>query len=344
MNDLHVSANSDSYLEQESHSPSAQKVLVAVPTLNEADHIADCLASLFADPWMSKVRVVVADGGSKDETRNIVRGLQKRYPSLQLIENPKRLQSAAINAVADECATDETEILVRCDAHAVYPEGYVRAIATSLEARPDAASVVTPMDARGSECFQSAAAWVVDTPLGSGGSAHRGGQRSAWVDHGHHAGFRLDWFRRIGGYDESFSHNEDAEFDFRLAQAGGRIWLDAEVRMDYRMRSTPQALARQYWNYGQGRARTLYKHRMRPRLRQIIPVLNLIFQTLAVLLIPFFPIAALLPASYVFALAAVSVFGVLRLHSLCGIWAGAALFIMHMAWGAGFVVRFFRHL
>ena len=31
---------------------------------------------------------------------------------------------------------------------------------------------------------------------------------------------RIAAFRGVGGYDESFSHNEDAELDYRLRQAG----------------------------------------------------------------------------------------------------------------------------
>ncbi|MEL6388276.1 MAG: glycosyltransferase family 2 protein, partial [Pseudomonadota bacterium] len=239
-------------------------------------------------------------------------------------------------------AADTARVLVRCDAHATYPVGYVRAVARELLARPEAASLVTPMDARGQGCFSSAAAWVVDTPLGSGGSAHRGGTRSGWVDHGHHAGFRLDWYNKIRGYDESFSHNEDAEFDHRLGLAGGQVWLDAGIRLDYRMRRGPRALARQYWNYGQGRARTVRKHRLRPRLRQLIPVVNLLAQALALLLAPLFPVTLLLPAAYLAVLALVSLVGAVRLGSVCGLWAGSALLIMHMAWGAGFLRQSLR--
>ncbi|EYD70362.1 glycosyltransferase family 2 protein [Limimaricola hongkongensis] len=314
--------------------PDPETVLVAVPTLNEADHVDDCLASLFSDPWMRDVALVVADGGSTDATVSIVTRLGRRWPTLRLIDNPGRLQSAAINAVA-RLATPRTRFLVRCDAHATYPPGYVRAVVAALAARPDAVALATPMDATGATCFQRAAAWVVDTRLGSGGSAHRGGQRSMWVDHGHHAGFRIDAFRGVGGYDESFSHNEDAELDHRLGLSGGKIWLDAGIRVGYRMRPTPRALLRQYWNYGRGRARTLRKHRLRPRFRQVLPAANLAALALCVALAPVAPAFLALPALYLALLVAVSVTAMLRLGSACGIWAGLALALIHNGWGAG---------
>ena len=187
--------------------------------------------------------------------------------------------------------------------------------------------------------FQRAAAWVADARIGSGGAAHRGGRASGYVDHGHHAGFRLDWFRRVGGYDASFSHNEDAELDHRIALAGGRVWLDAGIRVAYSVRPTLAALARQYWTYGRGRARTVRKHRMRPRLRQMLPPLLVAALLLGLPLAPATPLALLPAAAYAAAVAMVSLVALVRMRSFCGLWAGPAMAAMHLAWGAGFLVE-----
>lgn len=320
--------------------PRPDEVLVAVPALNEATHIEACLDSLIGnDPFMAGVRVVVADGGSNDATLAIVQRLATRYPNLSGIDNPGRLQSAAVNGVVAAVVDPVHRYLVRCDAHAVYPPGYVRAVVESLAGRPEAASVATAMDATGTGCLARASAWIVDTPLGSGGSAHRGGHRSGWVDHAHHAGFRLDWFRRVGGYDPDFSHNEDAELDHRLGLAGGRVWLDAGIRLDYRMRETLRGLFVQYWRYGRGRARNLLKHGVRPRLRQMLPVVLVLVLAAGLLLGPFWPPALVVVVGYLAAVTAVSVAGMLALKSLCGLWAGPAMAAMHLAWGAGVLAQ-----
>ncbi|MEM8848701.1 MAG: glycosyltransferase family 2 protein [Pseudomonadota bacterium] len=313
-------------------------VLLVVPTLNEAAHIEACLTSLWRDDsFAQSVRIAVTDGGSTDGTRDIVRALARTHPNLILVDNPAQLQSAGVNAAVAAVATPGHQFLVRCDAHAIYPDGYVRRVAEAMAARPEAASVVGVMDAQGATCFARAAAWVVDTPLGSGGSAHRGGARSGWVDHGHHAGFRLDWFKRIGGYDGNFSHNEDAEYDHRLARAGGHVWLEAGLRTDYRMRPTARGLLRQYWKYGRGRARTVLKHRMRPRPRQVIPAANLVALIAALALATVWPWALIVPGAYLAMLTSVSVVAAARMGRLCGLWAGVALAIMHNGWGAGFL-------
>lgn len=313
-------------------------IVVAIPTLNEVDHIEACLASLLTgDARLDEIEFVVADGGSTDGTREVLESLSARYRNVRWIDNPGRLQSAAVNAVA--AAAPAKSILVRCDAHSIYPPGYVTRVADAL-LRKDVASLVVPMDAVGKGCFQKANAWIVDTPLGSGGSAHRGGAESKFVDHGHHAGFDLALFREIGGYDESFSHNEDAEYDTRVAKAGGRIFLDADIRLKYLPRGTAASLARQYFNYGKGRARTITKHKVRPRPRQLFPVINLCGLAGSIAIAPVFPLALAYPALYGLALAGASAGLALKHRSACGLLAGPAAAIMHVSWAAGFLRQY----
>ncbi|MEM9670236.1 MAG: glycosyltransferase family 2 protein [Pseudomonadota bacterium] len=313
-------------------------VLVAIPTLNEADHIEKCIRSLITDDdRIQKAKFVVADGGSTDATCETVRELQTEFANLHLIANPKKLQSAAINQVARDQREAQHTCLIRCDAHADYPKGFVMAIADSL-AEKQSASVVVCMDAVGkTNCFQKANAWVVDTPLGSGGAAHRGGAKSGYVDHGHHAGFNLSWFDTVAGYDERFSHNEDAELDQRLTAAGGKIWLNADVRLDYFPRDKITSLARQYYSYGRGRAKTIAKHKARLKLRQLAPIVILIACVAGLLLSPVYPWALLAPIGYGLLLTAASLWGCASMNSPCGVLAGPAAGTMHIAWATGFI-------
>lgn len=309
-------------------------VVAVIPTLNEAAHIEACVRSLTAgDERLAAIELVVADGGSTDGTQAIVERLRAEFPNLRLVDNPKRLQSAAVNLAARQ-AGEGRSILVRCDAHAVYPAGYVMQVADALAQR-GVASLVVPMDAAGTTCFQKANAWIVDTPLGSGGSAHRGGKTSGFVDHGHHAGFDRKVFLETGGYDETFTHNEDAEYDTRLRKAGGRIFMDAGIRLTYLPRDTVAGLARQYFNYGKGRARTLMKHGETPRLRQLIPPATLVACVLGLLVAPFSLWGLALPGGYLAALGLASAAVMVKRRSLCGLLAGVASATMHMSWSLG---------
>src|SRR6218665_3580787 len=165
-----------------------QSILVVIPALNEV-HAIESVVDALAQDWPAgcSVRMVVADGGSTDGTVPCVRRLVASRPWLSLLPNPQRIQSAAVNLAA-RVAGQDADVLVRCDAHADYPPGYVRQLVETLT-RTGADAVVVPMDSGGSNCVQRAVAWVSDTPLGSGGSAHRGGRRSGVIHHGHHPPF-----------------------------------------------------------------------------------------------------------------------------------------------------------
>ena len=119
--------------------------------------------------------------------------------------------------------------------------------------------------AAGARGFQRAVAAAQNSRLGNGGAPHRTAPRSGPVAHGHHAAFDRAFFDRLGGYDAHFSHNEDAEFDYRALRAGGRIWMCAEARVEYYPRDRPMALLHQYIRNGRGRARTLLLHRPAPQ-------------------------------------------------------------------------------
>jgi succinoglycan biosynthesis protein ExoA len=313
-----------------------RSVLVVIPTLNEAAHIEGVLDTL-ARGWNTRheVRVVVADGGSTDGTVELVNQLAESRPWLSLLPNPQRIQSAAVNLVARKLGAN-TDVLVRCDAHADYPDGFVRDLVATLE-RVQADAVVVPMDSHGRNCVQRAVAWVSDTPLGSGGSAHRGGRRSGFIDHGHHAAFRMESFRRAGGYDETFTHNEDAELDCRQRALGSRIYLDADIRIGYSPRGSLRGLWRQYFGYGKGRARTVRKHPGSMRLRQLAVPVFVGANCLSLLLAYWLPWLLILPAAYLTILLVASVAVACQKRSLCGLWSGPAAAVMHVAWAGGFL-------
>jgi len=320
---------------------SSTAVLVVIPTLNEADHIENVFTELVTGlPSGLDVRFVVCDGGSTDGTPDIVQRIASRDSRVVLLHNEKRLQSAAVNHAVRTFGAG-CDVMIRCDAHSVYPHGYIADLVRSL-AQSEADSVVVPMDSIGDTCLRRAVAWVSDTPVGSGGSAHRGGVKSGFVDHGHHAAFRMSTFMRTGGYDESFSHNEDAEFDCRQRALGARIYLDSSIRIGYFPRDTFWGLWRQYRSYGRGRSRTVRKHPESLRLRQFAVPVNFVFMLAGLVLLPLTPWFALWSAFYLAALGAASVGIAVKRRSICGLLAGPAAFVMHSAWALGFLGGFIR--
>ena len=314
-------------------------VIVLIPTLNEASHIGAVLHALFDnDSWADRSMIVVADGGSTDTTCDIVRSIAADHSNLRLLHNPGRTQAAAMNMLLTP-EFDGADIAVRCDAHAIYPPGFVADTVAALSAH-NVASVVVTMDAvagHNAGCFRRGLALVADSRLGAGRSPHRGGAASGYVDHGHHAAFRLNAFRALGGYDRSFVANEDAEYDRRLINAGHRIWLASDIRIGYIPRDTPRGLWRQYYRYGQGRAATCLKHRIRPKLRQMIPFAHVLLMIASLAILPFTLLGFVWPLAYSMLLLGAAASLTWRHRIVCGLVAAPALAIMHAAWGLGFM-------
>jgi len=191
------------------------------------------------------------------------------------------------------------------------------------------------METVGFGIFQKATAFAQNSKLGNGGSKHREGAKGHWTDHGHHALMRVNAFDTVGGYDETFSHNEDAELDYRLKKAGFGIWMTDKTRMIYYPRSSVKTLFRQYLGYGRGRAKNILKHGNLPKLRQMLPLAVVpvfIGAFLAVLnwiaVIPF-SLWAIACVGYGFWMA-------VGQRNPYGPLAAFSAMVMHFAWSAGF--------
>jgi succinoglycan biosynthesis protein ExoA len=308
------------------------QIVIVIPCLNEESHIAPVLDTIAAEAEALDAIVIVMDGGSRDRTTEIVEGIAARNARVRLENNGQRTQSAAVNRAAAMAAG--SLFLLRIDAHCAYPPDYCRTLVAEAEAS-GASSIVVSLLTEGTACFQRAVAAAQNTRLGNGGSPHRRAGKGAFVPHGHHALFRTRDFLALGGYDESFTHNEDAEFDHRLTSAEHRIWLTGATTVTYFPRSTPLGLFRQYRNYGRGRARTFRKHGIKPSLRQLIPAA----------IAPIVVLAALSPLSVLLALPAIGwcllclTYGMMigwAKRDACASLSGVAAMIMHLAWSIGF--------
>lgn len=311
----------------------SDKALIVVPCLNEGAHIESLLTELCRDTADLDRLIAIVDGGSSDGTLSIAAELAAREQCLRVVSNPKRIQSAAVNLAVNAFGAGH-RWLVRLDAHARYPQGYVRKLIAEAH-RTDAASVVVAMRSEGGEGFQRAVALVQNSLLGAGGAPHRRSGKEGFADHGHHALFDLSRFVAVGGYDEGLSHNEDAEFDIRLGRAGGRIWLTRAVEVVYFPRATVRSLFRQYLSYGRGRAATLLRHRKIPRLRQVLPAC-VAPACAGLLCTPWLAVAGLPALCWSAVCVLLGARLGLRFGTRCAVSVAIAAMTIHMAWSIGF--------
>ena len=313
------------------------RVIVIVPCLNEVAHMDNIIAQFTPVVQDLDARLVIVDGGSTDGTREIVRNAAQINPRIAFLHNPRRLQSAAVNRAVQYFGDSGIDYLIRIDAHADYPPDYCRVLVEEAVAT-GADSVVVAVATTGKSLFQKAVACAQNSKLGNGGSKHRQGAAGHWIDHGHHALMRVVAFSDVGGYDETFSHNEDAELDFRLTSAGYRIWMTDRTVMTYYPRSSVVSLFRQYLGYGRGRARNVLKHGIIPKLRQLIPLA--VVPVIAGASLAFLSWAAFVPAGvWMVACFGYGVWMAIGQRNPLGPLAAFAAMVMHVGWSMGFWIQ-----
>src|SRR5262249_45791673 len=150
--------------------------------------------------------------------------------------------------------------------------------------------------------------------------------------------FRRKIFERVGGYDSNAVTNEDAELNQRILASGGKIYLSRKIVVQYFPRDSFRGLAKQYFKYGRGRARTLLKHRTFPTPRPAIPFAMVLGGATLLLTPPLHPVAPFAFGVY----GAATAIEALRLslrHGLALAPAVAAIFpVLHVSHGVGFGV------
>jgi len=316
-------------------------VTIAMPCFNEEHYIEACVASVQAQDYPAdRIEILVADGRSTDRTREVLADLAAADARIRLIDNPERLQAAGMNRIIAEARGD---LIVRMDVHCEYAPSYVRSCVEVMQ-RTGADNVGGAQRARARSRFQKALCAALDSPLGVGGAAYRSPDKEGYVDTVFLGAFRRAVFEQVGIYDPCAITNEDAELNQRLLASGGRIYLSPDIEVYYYPRDSFRALARQYFKYGQGRARTLLKHRTLPTVRPLVPFLLVVGG--GILLVTS-PVQPLTPAAFA-AYAAVCALEAVRVGRKAG-WSAVPIVwgifpTLHVAHGLGFARGLLRYL
>jgi glycosyltransferase involved in cell wall biosynthesis len=255
-------------------SVSRPTVSVVLPTLDEREHITDCLESLLSQDYDDILEIIVVDGGSTDGTRELAAARRVR-----VVDNPRVSAAAAMN---EGIAAARGDVICRADAHTLYETDYVRRCVEVLR-DTGAANVGGRMRPVGTTSFGRAVAAVTTSRFGVGPGRFHYAEERAEVDTVYLGCWLRSTLEKVGGYDEDNLQwaAEDQELNLRLRDAGGVIVLDPEIRSWYFPRSSARALARQYRNYGLAKASTLRKHGRFPSWRPLAPAV-LVGATVAV--------------------------------------------------------------
>jgi succinoglycan biosynthesis protein ExoA len=321
----------------------APRVSVITPCRDEQATIEPLLAALAAQTYpLDAFEVIIADGRSTDGTLAAIERFRRRCPALhvRVIDNPQRTIPAGLNRALAAAAGD---VIVRMDAHAAPHPEYIARCVAALECGVGAnVGGVWQIRPGADTLMARAIAAAAAHPLAVGDARYRYARNPGPVDTVPFGAFRRELVARVGPFDETLLANEDYEFNVRVRQAGGTIWLDPAIRAEYVARPTLGALARQYWRYGYWKQRMLRRYPATLRWRQAGPPAFVASLGALLLASPFARPARVLLAALLFCytvvLGAVSAVSTARRgEPLLAPFMLLAIGTMHLAWGAGFL-------
>jgi succinoglycan biosynthesis protein ExoA len=318
-------------------------VSIIVPCYNEQATIRFLLDAILAQTYPREhMEVVLADGLSQDQTRAIAAVFQQENPDLPLhvVDNRQRSIPSGLNLAIREA---RGEVIIRLDAHSVpIPEYVERCVGALADRRGANVGGVWEIRPGGTGWVPESIALAAAHPLGVGDALYRLAPAPGSVDTVPFGAFRRELIDEIGGFDETLLSNEDYEFNARVRRAGGRVWLDPQIRSIYFARASLLSLAKQYWRYGFWKLRMLLRYPDTLRWRQALPPL-FVLSLLGLAILSYWKTGARMALAaelliYVAVLAAAGLVAAVRGRKpLLAVGLAAAIATMHLAWGSGFL-------
>ena len=192
------------------------------------------------------------------------------------------------------------------------------------------------MAAVGESLFERSVARAMRSPFGVGTSRFHTGGVAGSVDTVYLGAFRKEALLAVGGFDERFTRAQDWELNFRLRAAGGLVYFDPRLVVTYRPRSTINALARQYFEYGRWRRVVSRQHEGTINYRYLAPPFTVFVTALSLILGVLISNIFFLPSLVyaLFILVASIMIGKTISEIVC---LPLILLTMHISWGSGFL-------
>ena len=317
-------------------------VTIAVPCFNEERYIETFLEDVFEQDYpAASIEVLIGDGMSTDRTREIIARVAASRPGVvRVIDNPRRLQAPAMNTMIAEAKGD---VIVRLDVHARYAKDFVRQCVAVLK-ETGAQNVGGPARPAAEKWFQKAVCAALESKLAVGNSSYRNLDAEGWVETVFPGAFPRQVFDVVGGFDPNAITNEDAELNQRIHEAGGRVYLSQRIVVHYFPRDSYRGLAKQYFSYGKGRARTMLKHGGLPSVRPMLPFFLVVGGVTLLVTSPWHPLLPIALGLYGTA-SAIEAIRVSRKHGLHLAPVVASIFpVLHVCHGLGFGAGLLRYL
>ena len=265
------------------------KVAVIIPCRNEQPYIRECIEAIYDCelPQNCELEVIIIDGKSNDGTLKEISELKSKYPSLRLITNEKQLTPFAFNLGIKACNNCNFYQII--GARHIVSVNYIKSCIEKLESNKDiwcvGGRIINEFTNDTSRVISSA----MSTSFGMGLGNFRTLNKSGFTDTVTSPMYPAWVFEKIGYFDEELIRNQDDDFNYRVTNAGGKIYYNNDISLKYYVRGNYNGLWKQFFQYGYWKVYVNKKHKAVTTLRQLVPPLFVVYIFLLVLT-PFFSI------------------------------------------------------
>lgn len=265
------------------------KVSILLPCRNEEKFISTVIENIIHQDYdSSRIEFLIIDGMSDDGTRSVIEKYQKHFSFIHLVDNSNRTVPHALNL---GIKNSTGEIIVRMDAHAVYPPNYISTLVYYLGklGADNVGGVWETLPSSNTKVAKSIAI-ALSTPFGVGNAEYRIryniSREYVEVDTVPFGCYRREVFDRIGLFDEDLTRNQDNEFNERLKMNGGKIYLIPYLKVQYFARDSYIKLFKMQFQYGYFGPLVDLKLKRPTRIRRYVPTIFVLSIILPLFLIP----------------------------------------------------------
>jgi glycosyltransferase involved in cell wall biosynthesis len=320
--------------EKQAHSP---LISVVIPCRNEQQHIVACIEAVLANNYPN-FEVIVVDGMSEDGTRAVLKAFDAA--KVKIVDNPAKVTPAAFN-LGIENANGYFICIV--GARMILQPNYLTTCSTFLQNDAQLGCVGGAINNQYENVESEQIAYAMASPFGVGGGNFRTLDKDQEVDTVSAPMYRKAIFKQLDVFDERLVRNQDDEFNYRVTKAGYKILQTTQTSYEYYVRAKRAQLFKQYFQYGYWKVFVNKKHSAITTIRQIVPMLLVLFLTVGMILALVHPYLSILYGAgtllyiAVSAFSAYSIVSVKKAEHLSGLDIMTIFWILHLGYGCGYL-------
>ena len=227
------------------------KLSICVIAYNEEKFLPGLLQNIKAQNYPHQlIEVVLVDGMSVDGTKELMNKFSedcKDFYSIQVLDNPKKIQAAGWNVAITHATGD---VISRIDAHAVLPEDFSALVIRDILEGEDIVGGIRQCIIEKDSDYGKMLLATENSVFGSSINKSRRSKEKSYVKTMFHASYKKEVFQRVGLFNEKLLRTEDNEMHYRIRKAGYKFCYDPEIISYQYARSSLRHMLKQKFGNG----------------------------------------------------------------------------------------------